>query len=320
MTFQLNVPARARGARPGCLLATALLATAIVPSASGEVPAETIEVGGGWIRLMIADTELAPARERLRRWAARSAGVVARYYGRFPMDDTQVVVESRPGSGIGHGVAFREGGIINVTVGSEITEQALRDDWVLVHEMIHLALPDLRRQHIWLSEGISTYVESVARVQAGDRPEAEVWFELMRGMPNGLPRDGDHGLDHTHTWGRTYWGGALFCLQADIDIRERTHGRKGLQDALAAVAAASRGDYSLWSIDAVLRVADAATGVNALTELYAQTKDKPLAPDLSVLWASLGIVRDGSTARLDDDAPRAAIRRAIMTPQSAATD
>ena len=157
-------------------------------------------------------------------------------------------------------------------------------------------------------------------MQAGHRPAAEVWLELMRGMPNGLPRAGDQGLDHTHTWGRTYWGGALFCLQADIAIRERTQGRKGLQDAFAAVAEANRADLSLWSIDAVLRVADAATGVNVLTELYAEVKDKPVAPDLDALWASLGVVREGSTVRLDDDAPRAAIRRDIMTPQSPETN
>ncbi len=290
-------------------------------SAKEQAPAGTIEVIGGRIHLTIADADLAPARDRLRAWTVRSADVVARYYGRFPMQDVQVVLESQPGSGVGHGVAFREGGgIINVTVGSAITEEELRDDWVLVHEMIHLALPNIRRQHIWLSEGISTYVESVARVQAGDLPATEVWSQLMRAMPQGLPSADDQGLDHTHTWGRTYWGGALFCLQADIDIRERTHGRKGLQDALAAVAAASRGDFSLWPIDAVLRVGDAAIGVDALAELYAETKDKPVAPDLDALWSSLGVVRDGSTVRLDDEAPRAAIRRAIMAPQSARTD
>jgi predicted metalloprotease with PDZ domain len=298
----------------GYLLAAALLATGAVSSASGEPPAETIEVDGGRIRLTMADADLAAARDRLRRWTARSAEAVVQYYGRFPVDEAQVVVESGSDSGVGHGVTFRENGIINVTVGSATTDEELRDDWVLVHEMIHLALPNLRRRHIWLSEGISTYVESVARVQAGHRPAEDVWLEFVRAMPQGLPRAGDQGLDHTHTWGRTYWGGALFCLQADIAIRERTGGRRGLQDALAAVAEASRGDLSLWSIDAVLRVADAATGVDALMELYAEAKDKPVAPDLDALWASLGVVRQGSTVRLDDDAPQAAIRRAIMAP------
>ncbi len=317
------IPFSARRARVGYVIAAALLATGIsaASSANGEAPADPIEVIGGRIRLTIADPDLAPAGDRLRAWTARSADIVAQYYGRFPMADTHVVVESRSGSGVGHGVAFREReGLINVAVGSAVTEEDLRDDWVLIHEMIHLALPNVRRQHLWLSEGISTYVESVARVQAGSRPAAEVWLALMRAMPQGLPRADDHGLDHTHTWGRTYWGGALFCLLADVTIRERTSGRKGLQDALAAVAAASRGDSSLWPIEAVLRVADEAIGFTALADLYAEMKDKPVSPDLNALWSSLGVVREGSTVRLDDEAPRAAIRRVIMAPQSAHAD
>ena len=59
-------------------------------------------------------------------------------------------------------------------------------------------------------------------------------------MPKGLPAAGDRGLDYTPTWGRTYWGGALFCLLADIDIRKRTSNRFGLQDALRAIVAAGR--------------------------------------------------------------------------------
>lgn len=312
-----------RGSRAWYVIAAALLATGISSawSANAEPRTETIEVTGGRIRLTIVGTDLAPAGERLRAWTARSADIVARYYGRFPMGDTQVVVDSRSGSGVGHGVAFRDReGIINVAVGSAVTEAELRNDWVLIHEMIHLALPNVRRQHLWLSEGISTYVESVARVQAGSRPAAEVWLALMRAMPQGLPRAGDQGLDHTHTWGRTYWGGALFCLLADVSIRERTNGRKGLRDALAAVAATSRGDFSLWPIEAVLRVADEAVGFTALADLYAEMKDQPVSPDLSALWSSLGVVREGSAVRLDDGAPRAAIRRAIMAPQTAQAD
>ena len=41
-------------------------------------------------------------------------------------------------------------------------------------------------------------------------------------MPKGLPQAGDQGLDNTGTWGREYWGGAMFCLLADIEIRKAT--------------------------------------------------------------------------------------------------
>ena len=45
---------------------------------------------------------------------------------------------------------------------------------------------------------------------------------MMRDMPKGLPQAGDQGLDNTATWGRKYWGGAMFCLLADIEIRKAT--------------------------------------------------------------------------------------------------
>ena len=48
------------------------------------------------------------------------------------------------------------------------------------------------------------------------------WAEDRREMPRGLPNRGEGGMDDTHTWARTYWGGALFCLQADVAIREQT--------------------------------------------------------------------------------------------------
>ena len=57
--------------------------------------------------------------------------------------------------------------------------------------MTHLALPDTGEQHAWLSEGIATYVEGVARVQAGNRAETDVWAEELRAMPRGLPQADD---------------------------------------------------------------------------------------------------------------------------------
>ena len=82
--------------------------------------------------------------------------------------------------------------------------------------------------------------DTLARAQAGQLSEAQVWAQFVGGMPLGLPQDGDEGLDRTHTWARTYWGGALFCMLADIEIRERTGNRKSIDDAFRAVVQAGR--------------------------------------------------------------------------------
>ena len=131
-------------------------------------------------------------------------------------------------------------------------------------------------------------------------------------MPRGLPQERDGGLDHTHTWGRTYWGGAMFCLLADVDIRRRTQLRFGLQQALRAVLHESGGLATDWPIERVLRTGDAAVGTRTLEELYAQMKDTPVAPDLMTLWRELGVLPEGDSVRLVDDAPLAAVRHAIM--------
>jgi hypothetical protein len=193
-----------------------------------------------------------------------------------------------------------------------VTEPQLLADWVLVHEMTHLALPDVGEEHAWLSEGLAVYIEGVARVQAGNRSETDLWSEELRSMPRGLPQAGDQGLDHTHTWGRTYWGGAMFCLLADVDIRRRTHNRLGLQDAVRAILNASGGLTVDWPIERVLRTGDAAVGTSTLEDLYAQMRDAPVSPDLPRLWHELGVGPAGTSVRLTDDAPLASIRLAIM--------
>jgi hypothetical protein len=185
--------------------------------------------------------------------------------------------------------------------------------------MVHLAFPSVDKDHHWIEEGISTYVEPIARVRAGQFDAAEMWAEVVRDIPQGLPGPGDRGLDHTHTWGRTYWGGALFCLLADVDIRRRTHNRKGLDDALRGILIAGGDIRSDWDLKRVLRTGDKAAGVSVLVPLYKKMKDSPSPVDLGALWKELGISLDGKRVLFDDHAPLAAARAAITAPPAASS-
>jgi hypothetical protein len=195
-----------------------------------------------------------------------------------------------------------------VRLGRDTTAAQYRADWVLAHEMVHLAVPRVPRAQRWLHEGIATYVESLARARAGWLDAQAVWLGWRRQMPLGQPREGDRGLDHTPTWGRVYWGGALFCLLADVRARQRGTPARGLQQALQGVLQAG-GDYRVaWPVQGILATADAALGVTALSDLYRELKDAPTVIDLAALWRDLGV----EDARLRDDAPLAAVRRAIL--------
>src|SRR5260370_40094411 len=105
-------------------------------------------------------------------------------------------------------------------------------------------------------------------------------FDLVRGMPQGLPQVGDRGLDHTHTWGRTYWGGALFCLLADVEIRRKTNNAKGLQHALRGILDAGGDIRKEWNLENDLRTGDRGVEENDLQPLYQKMKDKPVIVDL----------------------------------------
>jgi hypothetical protein len=251
-------------------------------------------------------------REKILDWVKTSGRAVATYYGRFPVKSLKLLLVPVDGRRVRGGTTWGyRGAAIRVLVGRDSNEDALRRDWVTVHEMVHTALPDMEERYNWLSEGLAVYIEPIARVQAGDLSAAEIWLAMMRDMPKGLPQAGDEGLDNTDTWGRRYWGGAMFCLFADIEIRKATGNRVGLQDAMRGVLAAGGSHEVDWSIERILSTADKAVGVHVLTRLHEEWGRKPVAPDLDKLWRDLGLrVEDGKLA-VDDAAPLAAFRQAI---------
>ncbi len=299
-------------------VAALVLAPLFAPVFAATCPARTtdsVEVRGSTLCLLLDDTSR-PRGRLLHAWVERSANIVAEYYGRFPAPLIVLELPSMAGPGVGGGRTTNDSGlVIRVSVGRGATSASLSDDWVLVHEMVHLALPEVGRRHNWLAEGLATYVEGVARAQSGNREIADVWAEYRHSMPMGLPREGEGGMDQTPTWGRTYWGGALYCLQAEVAIREQTGNRLGLQSALRAILEKTGGYGFDRDIDEVLRIGDVATGTRVLEDLYRQIKNTPQVPDLDLLWTRLGVPQDPMTQPFDDHAPLAAIRIAITAPR-----
>lgn len=276
------------------------------------LPKIDLEVTGGTIHVGFAPGEIALPQEKVLDWIRISAKAVATYYGRFPVTELKLLIVPVNGPRVRGGTTWGyRGAAIRVLLGREASEADLRRDWVMVHEMVHLALPDMPDRHGWLSEGLAVYIEPIARVQAGDMAARDIWMAMMRDIPKGLPEAGDRGLDNTPTWGRRYWGGATFCLLADIDIRKASTNRLGLQDAMRGVIAAGGNHEKNWPIERVLVTADNAVGLDVMTRLYREMGDKPVSPDLAALWRGLGLHLRGEAFEFDDSAPLAAIRKAI---------
>ena len=301
----------------------ALLLTLCCSSLSAATPEiETLNkaesafsVGETRIVVEIRDRVLREKKAMLLDWVVYSAHTVEDYYGRFPVDNLRIKVQVAGGHAVRFGQAF--GGhapMVRVVVGENVTEADLRRDWIMVHEMVHLAMADVPHANRWWLEGLATYVESIARARRNHLSEAFVWNGFYHRMPDGLPQSGDRGLDYTPTWGRTYWGGAMFCLLADIEIRDRTNNSKSLQDALRGVLDDGYSMHTSATPMQIFESADRATGVDVLVPLYQRMRADPSPVDLDQLWRDLGVIVDGDEITYDDTARLAHVRRALLKP------
>lgn len=280
-------------------------------SAFGRFHVHRVEVGHSVLRVAIVDSEVKVNEPAVVNWVRDAARAVAAYYGEFPVPDALMLVLPSHGDEL-HGSQLGTGGAsVLLTAGDAVPPRRFERDWMATHEMTHLAVPELARRHLWLSEGIATYVEPFGRVRTGKITGKRIWEDLLSGIPKGMPEASDRGLDYTHTWGRTYWGGALFCLRADVEIQKRTGGKKTLRDALRSAAAAGASGAVRWDVEKFLAAADRGTGETVLVELYREMSSSPSPIDLPALWKDLGVANVKGEIQFDDAAPLAAIRRNI---------
>jgi len=309
----------------GMVAALYLFSTAAELSAASanpsptSAPTESMSIGGAAINVEIEAGDLSVSPSQVSEWVRRSACAVTEYYAGFPVRNVDVkIMPIDEGKGVmfGRTAVVDRTPVIRVGLSRFARDSSLADDWVMTHEMVHLALPSVPDEHHWIEEGIATYVEPIARAQVGDLSSEIVWRELVDGLPKGLPAPGDRGLDNTHTWGRTYWGGALFCLMADIEIHQRTNNRYGLQDALRGIVRAGGNMEHDWPLTRALKAGDDATGVPVLIALYDRMKATPITPDLPALWHQLGIQPSGNSIVFDQGAPLASVVRSIMAKRS----
>jgi hypothetical protein len=294
-----------------CTFLSLSLAVAMAVSAQ-----ETkLEIAGSEIDVVFNSPVSDSLREMVLGRIRLSAKAIVNYYRRYPAREVRIDVFPNFGRGVSGGRASGwNGARIRLSVGKESTPADFSEDWVTTHEMVHLAYPSQEDQHHWIEEGQAVYIEPIARARIGELTPEKIWGDMIRDMPQGQPAKGDQGLDHTHTWGRTYWGGAIFCLLADVQIRERTHNQKGLEDALRAVLAEGN-IQAEWPLERAIAVGDQATGVPVLHELYEQMKATPVTVDLDALWKKLGVNAVNGHVVFDDSAPLAGVRKAITSKQ-----
>jgi hypothetical protein len=281
-------------------------------AAFGPLHVAELAVGGATVQLAVATHRLGLSTAQAEAWVATSAGAIASYYrGRLPARRTLVLLMQGGGEST-RGITLGGGGPgVLVRASDRVTEATIGDDWVVTHELLHANFPDLGPAHSWLSEGLATYLEPIIRARVGLVDEAKVWRDMVDGMPQGLPRAGDQGLENTRTWGRTYWGGAIFCLLADVELREKSGNHQSLDDVLLAIGKTGDSDQDYWPIERVLEMAERATGTQVLRELFERLAKNPGTVDLNQLFTRLGVRVQGASVVFDEHAPLAALRKSI---------
>jgi hypothetical protein len=291
-------------------------------SAFGAVAKRSIhlENGDAELELAVLDGKLLVDVDTLSAWVKERAEAVAAFYRGFPAPHTLVTVVPVPGRAeVVFGKLLPESapGIV-LWVGSEAGGAALRDDWVLVHELFHIGVPSFNREGKWFDEGLATYFEPIIRVRAGLYDVESAWRDFALEMPRALGAFTRDGLEHVRNYTGLYWGGALYCLSADVAARSESRGRIGLEDGVRRVLSSGGHAWEVWPLDKTLRTADSAFQQPLLGPLAARYANAPAPFDLEALFRALGVERKAGGVVLSDAAPLAWVRRAIFERGSTA--
>jgi hypothetical protein len=294
-------------------------------STTAVLPARRERAGDAELEVAIADGALDESAETMTAWVRESAAAVGHFWRGFPVPRVLVTLIPVPGR---HRILFGKvlpesaPGVV-ILVGQHVRREQLREDWILVHELFHLGVPSFSGEGKWFDEGLATYFEPIIRARAGWRSEESVWSEFVRAMPLGLRAIDETGLENAERYGEIYWGGAIVALLADVEIRRKTAGARGLEDGLRAVLAAGGDASEVWPLDRTLEVSDRGCGVDALIPLARAHARGARHVDLEAVWRSLGIVTHDGSVSLRSDAPLASVRERIVfgdgiTPSSPA--
>jgi hypothetical protein len=190
--------------------------------AVGDMRRERVIVPGGELDVVFVNPDsFADAPEDWRRWLESAGASVAQMYGELPVARLQIVVVPVPVPGdspVMFGMVVRGGhpGAL-LLVRPHGDRDALIGEWVAIHELSHLALPFVRRQDSWFSEGLASWYQQVLRVRSGLLDERAAFDRLSSGIVGA--RDGNvRRIPHL------YWAGAAFWLgvsrtEAGVELR-----------------------------------------------------------------------------------------------------
>ncbi len=265
------------------------------------------------IDVVMLDASYAATPQQYAEWVGQSARAIATYFDGFSSVHTLLVIFPSRGDSIQYGRVVPGGGVtVILRAGTAEKARDLYGEWVLVHEMIHTAAPFVDGNGTWLMEGMATYIEPIIRSRVGWKSEDDVWHEWLANMPRGVSPLAEVGLQKDDSRNAYYWGGGLFMLLSDVEMRRTTGNKYGLEDCLRAVLKNVGNAATRITVPQMIAACDKAVGGTVMADMAKRYVYKATPFDLNALWRDLGVALVNGQIVYDDNAPLAAVRKVIV--------
>ncbi|MBV1908335.1 MAG: hypothetical protein KUG78_03380 [Kangiellaceae bacterium] len=256
--------------------------------------------------LNIATMRELPKKDKIISWLTNTAQSLENYLGDYPTAQTQIIVIAKtkmkqgpvPWGDFSRGNGF---GIRFVIVpGYDIQE--FYNDWTVTHEFSHQLLPKIHYDDIWLSEGLSSYLQYVLMGQSGILQKDKAWHRIYKGLQRGekgTKKVTAEPLKETSgrrksggRSGRTmriYWSGALYFLQADLALRQQSEGKVGLNQILLKLNRCCINGEKIWRGQALANKLDQLSETKIFGILYRDFSNSEKFPKYQSTFKQLGI-------------------------------
>jgi hypothetical protein len=235
-------------------------------------------------------------------WLRRTANEVRTVRHPFPYPRVTVLIYPVPGrttADVFGMVMWSSPPSIALLVGQDAEPSSFQDDWVAIHELLHLTHPPFSPPTAtrWITEGLATYYTELARARSGRLTPEQAWRELLHGFE----------LGRSQASGRTtremieendppgiYWVGAFFALRLDVELRRATGNQRGLEDVLELLAT----QKSTTNMKGYSAAVDAVAGRPLFEALLERELREPAFASLGGLLEELGVIATSSGVKL----------------------
>lgn len=255
------------------------------------------------------------------RWIDSSTDALISVYGRLPRSSLRIEVspismyskDSIPWAQVTRG----DPDTVKFYIDAMASEEDLVNNWTSYHELSHLLIPYRGWGDMWFSEGLASYYQNLLQVRAGVIDEQTMWQKLHDGFERGLdnPRPDltlaelSPTMRENRSFMRVYWSGALYFLEADIELRKRSDGAITLDSVLGELNKCCR-DKSM-SAPQIVSALDSIAKSTLFSDLFDKARASRAIPSAEDLLSELGIAVEGGTVSFIQDHTGTFLRRGI---------